>query len=438
MKFLIKVFCLLIAIIMLTTCLIPASAVSYDYSGELSSDTVLMVNMDTGITVYEKNSRERRYPSSLTKIMTYIIVSENIDDFYNTRVTIKQSVLDTISGTGCSTSGVDLKAGQQMTVIDLVHCMIVSSGYDAAVVLADFVGGGDTEAFVRKMNEKAAELGCTDTNFTNPHGLHDPNHYTTAADMYKITSYALTLPLFSEICDTATYYCEGDSYPLTTKNYMIDLNRGGEYFYTYAKGVKNGSSKEAGRCVITTGISDGYAYMCICMNSPYESEKNGAMLDAQNLLRWALLDLELSRMLTTDTPVCEVAVNFSAGDKTITLYPEKNVNTILPKNYDPKNVRVEPDVPESVEAPLAPGDVVGTATVYYMGEAVQSVNLVASENIEKSQASYSLHVMKEIVFSPIFLGALFISVVLIIVYIVLAANVRHTMKQKRVKKYRRM
>ncbi len=438
MKFLMKVFSLLITLAMVCASLVPASAVSYNYDRELNSDTVLVVNMDTGVTVYEKNTDEQRYPAALTHIMTYIIVSENVDDFYNTKVTIKQSVLDVISGTGCSTSGVDLKAGQQMTVIDLVHCMMVSSGFDAAVVLADFVGGGDIETFVKMMNEKAAELGCSNTNFTNPHGLHDPMHYTTAEDMYKITSYALTLPLFSEICDTATYYCDGDSYPLTTTNYMIDLNRGGEYFYTYAKGVKNGSSNEAGRCVITTGISDGYAYMCICMKSPYEADKNGAMIDAQNLLRWALLDLELSRMLTTDTPVCEINVNFSAGDKTTTLYPETNVNTILPKNYDPKNVRVESDIPESVDAPLEVGDVIGTATVYYMNEAVQSVNLVAAENIEKSQMSYSLHVTKGIVFSPIFLGALFIAVVLIVVYIVLAANVRHTMKQKRVKKYRRM
>ncbi len=438
MKFLIKLFCILMTLILVSVSFLPATAVSYEYDGELSSETVLLVNMDTGITVYEKNANERRYPSSLTKIMTYIIVSENVDDFYNTKVTIKQSVLDTIGGTGCSTSGVDQKAGEQMTIIDLVHCMIVSSGYDAAVVLADFVGGGNTDKFVEMMNEKAIELGCTDTNFTNPHGLHDPMHYTTASDMYKITSYALTLPLFSEICDTATYYCEGDSYPLTTTNYMIDLNRGGEYFYTYAKGVKNGSSEEAGRCVITTGISDGYAYMCICMKSPYTSEKNGAMVDAQNLLRWALLNLELSRMLTKETPVCEIDVNFSSGDKTTTLYPEKNVNTILPKNYDPKNVRVEPDVPESVDAPLSAGDVVGTATVYYMDEAVQTVNLVASENIDKSQVSYSLHVTKEIVFSPIFICALFIAVVLIVIYIILASNVRHSTKQKRVKKYRRM
>lgn len=336
-------------------------------------------------------------------------------------------------------SGLDYKVGEKITVIDLLNCLMITSGNDAALVLADYVGGGDTEKFVNMMNSKAQELGCENTHFVNPHGLHDDEHYSTAYDLYKITSYALTLPLFSEITDTATYYCEGDDYPLVTTNFMIDVNRGGDYYYTYAKGIKTGTTDQAGRCLITTAIADGYAYMCICMGAPYQnSDHNGAMTDAKQLLRWALLDLELARMLTTDTPVCEVSVNFTASDEAILLYPAQTVNTILPKEHNPEDVRVVPDVPDSVDAPIFEGDVLGKATVYYKDEAVQTVELVASEDIERSGFAYTMHMFKVVLTSWPFWIAFFIALVLVIVYISLVSNVRNSKKQRRVKKYRRM
>lgn len=439
MKKLIRLMCCVCALFVIFSSVLSASAITYNYDKELESETVLLINMDTGIPVLEKNVDKVRYPASLTKIMTYIIAYENIEDVYNTRIEIKQEVLNPLLGTGSSMSGLDYKVGEKITVIDLLNCLMITSGNDAALVLADYVGGGDTEKFVNMMNSKAQELGCENTHFVNPHGLHDDEHYSTAYDLYKITSYALTLPLFSEITDTATYYCEGDDYPLVTTNFMIDVNRGGDYYYTYAKGIKTGTTDQAGRCLITTAIADGYAYMCICMGAPYQnSDHNGAMTDAKQLLRWALLDLELARMLTTDTPVCEVSVNFTASDEAILLYPAQTVNTILPKEHNPEDVRVVPDVPDSVDAPIFEGDVLGKATVYYKDEAVQTVELVASEDIERSGFAYTMHMFKVVLTSWPFWIAFFIALVLVIVYISLVSNVRNSKKQRRVKKYRRM
>ena len=247
----------------------------------------------------------------------------------------------------------------------------------------------------------------------------------------------MTLPLFTEITNTATYYCEGDDYPQVTTNSLIDANRGGDYYYTYARGVKTGTTDQAGRCVITTGIADGYAYMCICMGAPYEnSDHNGAFVDAKNLLRWALLDLELSRMLTVETPVCEIAVNFSSTDNEILLYPKENVNTILPKEYDEKDVKIQHDTPESIDAPIKKGDYVGTATVYYKDEKIKTVELVAGEDIERSGVAYAVHTVKVVVTSWPFWIAVAVAGVLIVLYIILAANVRT--KKKKVKKYRKL
>lgn len=439
MKRFIRVLCVMLALIILLCSVLSVSAISFDYSEPLESETVLLVNMDTGIPVLEKNADQVRYPASLTKIMTYIVAYENIEDVYNTRVEVRQEVLNPLLGTGSSMSGLDYKVGEKMTVIDLLYSMMVNSGNDAALVLADYVGKGDTDKFVEMMNAKALELGCTNTHFANPHGLHDPEHYTTARDLYTITTYALALPLFAEITNTATYYCEGDDYPLVTTNYMIDINRGGDYYYTYAKGVKTGTTDEAGRCLVTTGIADGYAYMCICMGAPYEnSDHNGAMTDAKGLLRWALTKLELARTLVTETPGCEVNVNFSNDTDTILLYPVENVYSILPKERNEEDVKLVCDAPESVDAPVKKGDVIGTVTVYYKDEPLKTVDLAAGEDIEKSDITYTVHVFKSVLNSWQFWIAIVIVVVLIVIYIALISHIKAKNKRRRVKKYRRM
>lgn len=429
----------MVALIIILGTTFSALAISFDYSEPLESETVLLVNMDTGIPVLEKNADEVRFPASLTKIMTYIVAYENIEDVYNTRVEIRQEVLNPLLGTGSSMSGLDYKVGESVTVIDLLYCMMVNSGNDAALVLADYVGKGDTDKFVEMMNKKAKELGCENTHFVNPHGLHDADHYSTARDLYKITTYALALPLFAEITNTATYYCEGDDYPLVTTNYMIDVNRGGDYYYTYAKGVKTGTTDEAGRCLITTGIADGYAYMCICMGAPYEnSDHNGAMTDAKGLLRWALTQLELARTLVTETPGCEVNVNFSNDTDSILLYPIENVYSILPKERNEEDVKLVCDAPESVDAPVKKGDVIGSVTVYYKDDALKTVDLVAGEDVEKSDITYTVHVFKSVLNSWQFWIAVGIAVVLLIIYIALISHIRTKNKRRRVKKYRRM
>ncbi|MBE6737273.1 MAG: D-alanyl-D-alanine carboxypeptidase [Ruminococcaceae bacterium] len=439
MKRFFRVLSLMVALIIILGTTFSALAISFDYSEPLESETVLLVNMDTGIPVLEKNADEVRFPASLTKIMTYIVAYENIEDVYNTRVEIRQEVLNPLLGTGSSMSGLDYKVGESVTVIDLLYCMMVNSGNDAALVLADYVGKGDTDKFVEMMNKKAKELGCENTHFVNPHGLHDADHYSTARDLYKITTYALALPLFAEITNTATYYCEGDDYPLVTTNYMIDVNRGGDYYYTYAKGVKTGTTDEAGRCLITTGIADGYAYMCICMGAPYEnSDHNGAMTDAKGLLRWALTQLELARTLVTETPGCEVNVNFSNDTDSILLYPIENVYSILPKERNEEDVKLVCDAPESVDAPVKKGDVIGSVTVYYKDDALKTVDLVAGEDVEKSDITYTVHVFKSVLNSWQFWIAVGIAVVLLIIYIALISHIRTKNKRRRVKKYRRM
>ncbi len=180
--------------------------------------------------------------------------------------------------------------------------------------------------------KKAKELGCENTHFANPDGLHDPDHYTTARDLYKITTYALTLPRFEEITNTCTYTCDGDDTALVTTNYLIDANRGGEYYYMYAKGIKTGTTNEAGRCLVTTASADGYSYMAILLHAPYEegvTEDYATMTDAADLFRWALTSLEMNTVATSSKPLCEVKVNLAWGKKTVHCFIPKPTSVQL-------------------------------------------------------------------------------------------------------------
>ncbi len=444
-----KVLSLIFALcIIISSSAVSVGAISYKNDVKTQSDSILLVNMDSGQTVFEKDADSKRYPASTTKIMTYIIVVENIDDLENTRVPIKQEVLDTLDGTGSSLANLESHIGDTMSVIDLLYSMMVPSGNDASIVLADYVGKGNISSFVELMNKKAEELGCENTHFENPEGLHHDNHYTTARDMYKIATYALTLPKFAEISNTTTYYCEGDDYPLVTTNLLIDQNRGGEYYYMYANGIKTGTTDQAGRCLVTTATADGYSYIGVFLHAPYKegvSEDYGTMTDAADLFRWALTQLELETVATSSIPVCEQKIKLAWGRDSVNLVTDKNLSAIVPKDMDDQNLIKEIDIPEVVNAPVDKGTPVGKVTIYYKDsetgekQALATANLVPEESIEMSGILYVFDIIATVFQSYWFLVIIGIIVVILFLYFIMSKiNNRRSKKNRRVKHYRNL
>ncbi len=442
-----KFICVLCALcVLLGAATLPAGAISFSNNVVTRSKSILMVNRDIGQVVFEQDADEKRYPASTTKIMTYIVACEHIDDIENTRIPIKKSVLDKLKGTDSSSANLADHVGKKMSAIDLLYSMMVPSGNDAALTLADYVGDGDIDKFVDMMNEKADELGCENTHFMNPDGLHDDDHYTTARDLYKITTYALTLPHFAEISNTTEYKCEGDEYALTTTNYLIDQYRGGEYYYQYAEGVKTGTTDEAGRCLVTTASADGNSYILILLGAPYkagEMEEYYTFTDAADLFRWALVDLRMQTIKSTQTPICEAKVKLAWGRDKVTLVPEKNLNAIMPKDLTPENIVVETNVDEVISAPLRTDTPVGTAAVYYVDtktgdkQIVATVNLVPSENLDRSGILAVLDVIGTIFRSYWFI-VIIVAILLILAGYVIAGKIHRSRQRKRrkVKKYR--
>lgn len=414
-------------------------AANFNIDFETKTESISLINLDTDTVVFEKNTNQKRSMASITKIMTYIVTVESIKDLEGTNITVDGKMLDILQGTDSSLSGIE--EGQTLNVIKLLNCLMVPSGNDAALVLANYIGNGDVSKFVELMNQKARDLSCNDTHFSNPHGLYDENHYTTVNDVVKMTKYAMELPYFMEISTQVVSYVLGEDKPLVTTNSMIDEIRGGEYYYEYARGIKTGHLDESGYCLVSTAIKDGYTYLCVALGAPSidsdgnEIEINNAMIDSKNLYEWAFKNLKLQHILDSSSPIGEVSLKYVFGKDTMIVVPSKTYATILPDNIDTSSIEVRTNLPDAIEAPIVSGTKVGTADLIYNGQYLSTIDVVASETVNRNDFLYTMSMIIKVITSKWFLIAVSIIIVLLIIYLII--SLLHNKKNRRkVKKYR--
>lgn len=426
-----RIICTLLALIVICATCVSASAIDYGCDVSTVSKAVYLENLDTGAVVFEKNAEEKMYPASTTKIMTYVIVADQVADFDGTMVTIREEVFADIDPES-TVMGLKDHIGEQYSIRDLLYGMMLPSGNDAALVLADYVGEGSISAFVEKMNAKAAELECSNTHFVNPHGLFDADHYTTAKDMATIAKYAATTQSFMEITNTESYTPARFTQPLTNTNYMLSkTEHGGQYYDPRVKGIKTGYLDEAGKCLVTTGEKDGFHYICVALGADYsyENDINYAMLDTSSLYDWAFTNLAFQTVYSSSEVVKTIDVNFGKGEDMLSLVPDGELTALLPNNYDQSKIRVEMECPDDIDAPVSQDQVVGTATVYYDDMLVGSTNIVAGKAIELDKVKYRLDQVK-VWFKKNLIPVIVITVVIILLIILLVA-VSKAQKKKR-------
>ena len=425
--------CLLAVIVILITAM-SVSAVDYGCTVDPVAGAVYFENLDTGAVVYQKNADGQMYPASTTKIMTYAVVADNVSDFDGTMVTVKEDVMQGMDPES-TVMGLSEHIGESVSIRDLLYGMMLPSGNDAALVLADYVGGG-ISGFVDMMNAKAAELGCTGTHFANPHGLFDSNHYSTASDMAKITKYAMTKQSFMDICNTVEYTPRGFDSPLHNTNYMLSPTlEGGKYYYPLTRGVKTGYLDEAGKCLVTTADNGTFKYLCVELgaNYSYAENINYAMLDAAKFYEWAYNSLGSQTVYGPSDVVKTIPVKFAAADKEAVAVPEKEVIALLPNSYDKELIKVDIKCVDELEAPVAKGDVLGTVTVYYDDMDLGTTNVVAADDIELNKLKYRLAKTKDFFADNIFLVVV-IAVLLIAVVVLIFALIA---RRKRAARARR-
>jgi len=408
---------IVISAIFICVSMFSVSAVNYGFDGSTASRAIYLENLNNGTVVFEKGANERHYPASTTKIMTFIITAENVSDLDNTKVTVKQEAIEGLDPES-TVMGLSQHVGEQVSVKDLLYGLMLPSGNDAALALADYVGGS-ISGFAEKMNAKAAELGCTNTHFTNPHGLYDTEHYTTAHDMALIAKYAMKLPGFMDICNTV-YYTPAGFEELHNTNYMLDQNaEGGMYYYPYVKGIKTGYLDEAGKCLVTSADKDGSQYLCVCLGADfsYDENINYAMKDTAALYDWAFENLGEQAVYSPADSLSTVNVKYVRNGKSLAAVPEKAITAFLPNNYDKNKLDVSVTCVNETEAPVKKGDVLGTVSVKYEDLDLGVTNLVAAEDVERDISPFEVFVSEHGVLLIIAAAALVIIIMLIIILI---------------------
>ena len=352
----------------------------FEVSVPIEADSYMLVSLDDGNVIAQKNKDKTKYPASLTKIATAMVTIENVEDLEQS-VSVSQHAVDVLAGTGAQVAG--LEAGDKITYSKLLSLTMVYSACDACQVLAEAVGGNEA-GFVKMMNEWAKKCGCKNTHFMNPDGLHDKNHYTTASDMLLMTCAALKNKTFVEA--STAKFCEyaGAIFPHT--NYMLNPAQG-SYYYKYAQGIKTGTTTQAGNCVITKADKDGKNYLAIVLDSPMMyiggNEMKGSFIDAKALFEWGYNDLSQKQIYNTAQTVSDIAVLYGKDRNELDLCVKSDLNALVPSGSDEKDFELKQiSAPEAVEAPVKKGDTICKAQIIYKGKIIAETTLVAGEDVK--------------------------------------------------------
>lgn len=345
----------------------------------LSAKSAIIIEAATGEVLYEKNSRERRYPASTTKIMTIITALEagTLDDVV------------VVSPNAASTEGssMDLVASERMKLRDMLYGVALVSGNDAAVAVAEHISGS-VGNFARLMTEKAHKIGAVGTNFTNSSGLPDPRHYSTAYDLALIAAYGYKNPLFSEYVGTLRKDIIRDrsgSETFYNENKLLRIYRG-------ANGVKTGYTDESGRCLVSAASRGRTQLIAVVLDADFMWEDSMALLD------YGFSQLQEKAMVQAGDFVEMIRVPNGTIDVTRAVISDSLFIPVTFKNKD--EFRTVFEVAPEISAPVTAGQKVGVAKIMYRGKEIASTDVVLLESINRK--SFFLRVKD--FFASIFIG----------------------------------
>lgn len=373
---------------------VPVSPFTSDVSYEtfsVNAKAAALVDLSNNRMIYALNTEDKVYPASLTKIMTCLIALENGN--LSDTVTVSEGAFVGLDG---SSSSSGLQVGEQLTLENALYCLMLASGNEAANVVAEHIAGSVSD-FVRMMNERAYELGCTGTHFANPHGLHDESHYTTVHDLVIITQAALKSETFKIITNTAKYTLPAtnmsEERDLETTNQLINNSTSNTFYYSKAIGIKTGYTTPAGRCVISTAKNNGMYLLAVVCGAETTLLDSGEIWmesfpECIRLFRYGFENYDFVTAVSPLYPVAQIHVNNSAASEVVSLAPETDIKLLLPKSYAPALLVVEPKLnADAIDAPVSAGDVLGIVNVYYDEELLGTTNLTAINDVARSELS---------------------------------------------------
>ncbi|MEG2000416.1 MAG: D-alanyl-D-alanine carboxypeptidase family protein [Evtepia sp.] len=366
---------------------------------EVAATAALLVDADHNEVLFEQNAHKKCFPASTTKVMTALLVMEAIEKGQftpDTIVTVKQSALEDITA---DSSTQNIKHGEQLTVRELLYCLLCASANESANILAETVSPTIAD-FVALMNTRAAELGAENTHFMNTHGLHHENHYSTAYDLYLITQQAMTHPLFREIVSTDQHTVPATNLSgerlIFSTNALLSGRKFPGYTYPAAIGIKTGSTPEAGYCLISAAKEKERTFIAVVLGAENPTDPQGNIQrmqfsESSRLLKWGFQNFERKTILSPDSMMREIPVSLAKGVKYIVVKPVANIEATLLKDTDLTDLETKVTfTSETVEAPIKEGQVLGTVTASCGGTDYGTVDLVAVNDVPRSSFRFLL------------------------------------------------
>lgn len=329
---------------------------------------VLMAG-DSGEILASGNADVRRYPASTTKIMTLVLALEAVA---NGEASLEDTVTTSEYAASMGGSQVYLYAGEQRTLEEMLIAVAVGSGNDASVAVAEHIGGS-LGNFVEMMNARAAELGMSGTHYANPHGLHDPEHYTTAGDMAILAHHAINVPKMLDFTGIYEYQFRGEPKPLVLWNTNRLLK-----WYEGADGLKTGYTSEAGRNLVATAKRGDLRLISVVMGV---EPKNGHFTESMKLLNYGFNNYSYELLYGAWESVCAVPVE--KGEQMMVDAYIDNAAGILRKSGDGSEYTTEINIPEWPMAPISEGASIGELQILRDGQVVSTVPLLAKSGVEK-------------------------------------------------------
>lgn len=393
------------------------------------AESVCVYNLENDKMLFSKGENESVSPASAAKMMTGVLACEHFKDRADETVTITEESLKGYRG-----KNISLKAGETVTVRDLLYAVICGGANDASYVIAYQVSGS-VGAFVDQMNSKASELGMKDTVFTNPSGYFDSNMRTTANDVLKLAKYAYGNESYMKMSSEVSYTMpKTDSHKeryIYNSNYLISTNIEKKYRNSEAMGMSAGMTLEGGNVVVTAVSKNGMTDFYIIMGVQSDDEKIYAYTIANELIDWSYKSYAYVKVIDAGEMVSEAKVNLSRDVDYVMLSPEKSLELFLPAD-----INVEKDIErvtvlnkDEFDAPVEAGAVVGSIALKYKGEEIGRVDLVTKNSVDCNEFLYVLARIQSFTRNKNFKIALIVAAVVFVLYILL--SVRRAVARRR-------
>lgn len=356
------------------------SAVETSAELNLTSKSCVLMESTTGKILFESNKDEHLPPASVTKVMTMLLILEAVE---SGRISFSDNVAASERAASMGGTQIYLEPGEVMTVDELFKSVAVPSANDAAVALAEYVAGTEDE-FVRQMNVRAAELGMSNTNFTNCTGLFDDNgHYTTAYDLALATRELLKHPIIHEYTTIWTDSLRNGTFGLANTNKMLRTYQG-------MNGMKTGYTQLAGHCLSGTAERNGMTLIAVVLGGPSSKER---FADVASMLDYGFATYSVIDM----APEKEITLEVKKGkEPTVSAIPDSGFSAVVKKGSG-KNTEVIIEFEPSIEAPIEKGTQVGTVSYKIGDETVSVVPIRTVSSVEKADlGDFFIKIMKEI------------------------------------------